>query len=75
LIQIKAAAARRSYDVFMDHLDSEAVRARQLRAQADWCISMAAKIADQRYFRAYVDAAVAYQEEASALERRAGPHP
>jgi hypothetical protein len=45
-----------------------AERVRTLRTQADWCVEMAAKVADPRLFRAYVSAASACQQQARSLE-------
>ncbi len=50
-----------------------AERVRTLRMQADWCVDMAAKVADPRLFRAYVSAASACQQEVLSLERGSTP--
>ena len=47
-------------------------RARELRRQADWCVDMAAKAADQGIFRACIQAAAAYQQQARAMEANSG---
>ncbi len=68
-----------AYDTFMNEtigseveLDGSAwqaaERARTLRMQADWCVDMAAKVADPRLFRAYVEAATACQRQALSIE-------
>jgi len=46
---------------------------RTLRMQADWCVDMAAKVADPRLFRAYVSAASACQQQVLSLERGSTP--
>ena len=83
LIQIKAGLPGPPYSRRMSDsggLDSlsggkaedDAMRARVLREQADWCVGMAAKVLDPRMFRAYVDAAAIYQEQAQAIESGLG---
>jgi len=53
-------------------MNDSAARAAALRQKADWCVGMAAKVADPGLFRTYVEAAAVYQQEAAAIEGRLG---
>ena len=84
MIQIKAEQRSPAHDALMNDVTGSgsetpcggrqtAHRARILRMQADWCVDMAAKVADPRLFRAYVSAASACQSQALSLEAGSAP--